>query len=80
MFLVNELNELQGYRLISMEITLFAYAVLMEGFGVKYWITHDPDLNLENTHSPQNFALFFFVTAIVIYGVGVIQYVLRYLV
>jgi len=79
LFLVNELNELQGYRLISMEFTLFAYAILMEGFGLKYWITHDPDLNLTENNSPRNFTLFFFVTTLVIYGVGVAQYAFAYI-
>jgi meckelin len=73
-FLINEFNELQLYRTINAEITLIAYAVIMEGFGLTYWVTHDPDLTTEDTDSPRNFVLFFFVTAIVIYGVGMVQY------
>lgn len=71
---MNELNELQTYRLISSEVTLIMYGLFMEGFGLKYWDSHDPDFNTTQTNSPRNFALFFFVTTIVIYGVGLAQY------
>ena len=74
MLLCNELNELQAYRLISSEFTLIMYALLMEGFGFKYMDSYDPDFDLNATNSPRNFALFFFVTTIVIYGLGIAQY------
>ena len=77
--MLNELNELQTYRLISSEFTLIAYGLLMEGFGLKYWDAYDPDFDVTSTNSPRNFALFFFVTTIVIYGIGVIQYAFAYL-
>lgn len=37
LFLVNELNELGSYRIISSNITLFLYALFMEGLGLRYW-------------------------------------------
>ena len=51
----------------------------MEGFGLKYWTTYDPDLNRHETNSPVNYTLFFFVTACLIYGIGIIQYALSYI-
>lgn len=74
MLLCNELNELQSYRLISSEFTLIMYGLLMEGFGLKYFDSYDPDFDRFATNSPRNFALFFFVTAVVIYGLGILQY------
>ena len=46
----------------------------MEGFGLKYFDSYDPDFNRDATNSPRNFALFFFVTAVVVYGLGIMQY------
>lgn len=77
-YLVNEFNELQTYRLIRTDVTLILYALFMEGFGFKHWITHDPDLNLFNTDSPKNYTLFFFVTTLLIFAIGILQYALSY--
>lgn len=77
--LMNELNEMQTYRLISSEFTLIMYGLFMQGYGLKYWDSHDPDLNVTQTNSPRNFALFFFVTTIVIYTIGLFQYALIHL-
>jgi len=52
----------------------------MEGFGWRYLSTHDPHLTTEHNNSPENYALKFFITAIVIYVIGTGQYVLRYLI
>ena len=46
MFLINEFHELQTYRFISCEMTLFIYALIMEGFGVTNWVNHDPNLTV----------------------------------
>jgi meckelin len=51
----------------------------MEGFGLKYWTSYSPDLIRTNEKSPLNYALFFFVTTFLIYVIGVIQYVIRFL-
>ena len=79
LFLVNELNELQTTKLINTELNFFLYGLLMEGVGLKYWITHDPDLNLSDNNSPENYVLFYFVTVSVIFGCGVIQYCFKML-
>jgi len=42
--LLNELNHLQTYKLIGTEFTLIVYGIVMEGFGLKYWINYTPDL------------------------------------
>lgn len=44
LFLVNELNEIGSYRLINSSISLFIYALVMEGFGIRYWTNEDPSL------------------------------------
>ena len=81
LFLLNEFNEMQTYRLINSELTLILYGLFMEGFGLKYLDSYDPyfnPLNSDSTNAPRHFALFFLVTTIVIYGIGVAQYALRY--
>lgn len=50
----------------------------MEGFGLKYWTSYDPDLNTYSTDSPQNYTLFFFVTACLIYAIGCLQYAVKH--
>lgn len=67
-------------KLISMEFTLLCYAFFMEGIGFRYFSTHDPDLSEVKVNSPENYVLNFFITALVMYIIGIIQYVLRYLV
>lgn len=65
--MINELNELQTYKLIRTDLTLIVYAIVMEGFGVKYWATYDAQLISNNSDSPSNYTLFFFVTTCLIY-------------
>ena len=72
LFLLNELNELQTYKLISTDFTLLMYALLMEGFGMKYWCSYSPTLEVHDYSSPQNYVLFFFVTTIIIFVVGAV--------
>lgn len=52
----------------------------MEGLGWKYLATYDPDLTTKNYNSPMNYPLHFFVTTVVIYAIGTIQYLLRYII
>jgi meckelin len=75
--LLNEFNELSSYRIISCELTLIIYAFVMEGIGLTNWVNHSPDLTITEERSPRNFALFFFVTTLVIYAIGILQYILR---
>ncbi|CDW85678.1 meckelin isoform 4 [Stylonychia lemnae] len=78
LFLLNEFNELQTTKLISMEFTLLCYAFFMEGVGWRYLSTHDPELRNTRANSPENYVLNFFVTAFMMYVIGIAQYVFRY--
>jgi meckelin len=80
LFLLNELNELQTYKLIQTDFTLIVYGIVMEGFGIKYWTSYAPDLVTVATNSPNNYTLFFFVTACLVYIIASIQYAFKYLV
>lgn len=57
---------------------MLTYAVMMEGFGMVYWTSHSPNLETKNYDSPLNYPLFFFVTTLIIYLTGILQYVFRY--
>jgi len=79
LFLLNELNHLQTYKLIGTEFTLIVYGIVMEGFGLKYWINYAPELVTVKTNSPNNYILFFFVTTLLMYIIASIQYAARYI-
>ena len=79
LFLINELNEIGRYRLISSNFTLFIYALLMEGIGMRYWTNEDPNLAVIKTNSKENWVIFFFVSTLIIYVIAGIQYGGRYL-
>lgn len=79
LFLLNELNELQSYKLINTDATLILYAVLMEGFGMTYWTSYSPNLEFSDYGSPVSYTLFFFVTTAIIYAIGVAQYAIRFI-
>jgi meckelin len=72
LLLLNEFNELQTEQLISMEFTLICYAFFMEGVGWRYLSSYDPNLTTTANKSPENYVLNFFVTAIVIYAIGIV--------
>lgn len=80
LFLLNELNDLQSYKLIRTDFTLIVYGIVMEGFGIKNWTSYAPDLVTVTTNSPNNYILFFFVTAFFIYIIASIQYAVQYIV
>lgn len=69
-FLMNEFCELQLSKLIGIEFTLLIYIFLFEGIGFKHWATHDPDVTYEDTNSPSNYVLRFFITACLFLIVG----------
>jgi len=79
LFLLNELSELQSYKLISTELNLILFALIMEGFGFSNLASNDPELELSENKSPQNYTMFFFVTVCVTFGTGLIQYGSRYI-
>lgn len=62
--------------MISCEIILIIYALIMEGIGLTNWVNLNPDLSVRKDSSPRNFAMFFFVTVLVIYGIGITLYLL----
>lgn len=80
LLLLNELNELQTYRIISTELTLIVYAFFMEGIGWRWTSTHNPNLEAKEHSSPENYVLAFFVTTMVMYAIGIVQYVGRYII
>jgi hypothetical protein len=43
----------------------------MEGFGVKYWTNYSHSIEYKDYDSPDNYTLFFFVTTLMIYAIGV---------
>jgi len=77
---VNELHELQMETIVNHEFTLLLYALIMEGVGVRFYSTHDPQLSTDQFDSPENYALKFFVTALLLIFISVGQYVLKYMV
>lgn len=63
MFIVNKWNELQVSRAVSIEATLFVLIFLLEGNGLKYHATAQPDFNdLDPMAAPIDPILRFFVS------------------
>jgi hypothetical protein len=54
-----------------MEFTLVCYAFFMEGLGWRYLSSYDPNLTTTSNDSPENYVLTFFITAVVIYVIGI---------
>ena len=52
----------------------------MEGLGWRYFSTHNPDFSVKPYQSPENYVLNFFVTTLVMYAIGIAQYVIKYLI
>jgi meckelin len=81
LFLLNEFNELQTAKLISIEFTLITFAFFMEGLGWRYTTTFAPTLDTSaSANSPENFVLNFFITAILMYIIGTAQYLFQYMI
>ena len=59
---------------------LILFLVIAEGFGYKYWSLMEIELNNKLSDSPASYPLNFFVITCIIFGIGVIQYFLTYLV
>lgn len=51
----------------------------MEGFGLKYWTSYSANLDRVSYESPENYPLFFFVTALIIYTIAIAQYAFRHI-
>ena len=69
---------MQTYRLIKTEFTFLLYTLVMEGFGLRYWTAHEPNLSRTADSSPTNFTLFFFVTTSLMFIIGIGQYAIAY--
>lgn len=57
------------------------YIFIMEGFGLKYYSTYDPDFDRTSNsvnNSPYNYVLQFFFTTIIMFAIGVAQYMAKY--
>lgn len=59
-FVVNELNELQMQRFVSIELTIIFYVFLQQGEGWQYWSNLDPSFVEEETYSPNSYILKYF--------------------
>jgi hypothetical protein len=44
----------------------------MEGIGWRWTSTHNPSLEAKEHSSPENYVLAFFVTAMVMYAIGIV--------
>jgi hypothetical protein len=44
----------------------------MEGIGWRWTSTHNPNLEAKEHSSPENYVLAFFVTAMVMYAIGIV--------
>lgn len=59
-FVVNEFNELQMSKYISIELTIIFYVFLMQGEGWQYWSNYDPNFTNYKTNSPNSYILYYF--------------------
>ena len=50
------------------------FLLFAEGFGYRWLCLNEPSLNTEFSDSPENPALKFFVTAMIIFGIGCVNY------
>ena len=50
----------------------------MEGVGWRYVSTQDPTYQHAPGQSPENYVINFFITAMVMYAIGIAQYIIRY--
>ena len=78
LFLVNELNEISNYKLINTNVSLLLYALFMEGVGLRWWTSEDPNLRNSKNNAEENWVVFFFVSTLVIYVISAVQYIIRY--
>ena len=79
LFVANELNELQSTRYVSIEFTLLFMLFFLVGLGWEQLATAQPNLEVseEDTSSPRNPVLRFFLTSFLILIIGYTQVVLK---
>lgn len=79
-FVMNEMNELQTYKVISVEVVLIWTSFFMVGQGWVYASQYQPTVNFNNTRSPESYVLAYFLFTLVIMVTGVTLYLLRYII
>jgi meckelin len=79
-FVMNEMNELQTFKVIHVEILLIWTLFLMSGEGWEFASQYQPEVDFGDTRSPESYVLMFFLFTIVIMVVGTTFYIIRYLV
>ena len=80
LFIVNELNELQSQRYISVEFTFFLFLFFLDGLGWDQLSNAEPNTNvgsLSTDNSPSNPVLHYFLTCALLLIIGYLQYVVR---
>ena len=80
LFIANELNELQSQKHINSETVLLLFLLITEGVGARFLSQMEPHLSNSSSETQQNYALNFFVITVVIFGIGVVDYVLQMIV
>lgn len=80
LFIVNELNELQALRYISIEFTLFLFVFFLDGLGWDELSRAQPNSDVGFTTSntsPRNPVLRYFLTCSLLLIIGYTQYVVK---
>jgi hypothetical protein len=79
-FVMNELNELQLFTVIHVEVLLIWTSFFMVGQEWQYAAQYQPEVSFENTRSPESYVLSFFLFTLIIMVTGVTLYLLRYMI
>ena len=75
--IANELDEMQLYRLISSNLTLFFFLFFYCGLGWEYFSAEEPGVNTWESKSLQNTYLKFFLISVLILSIGAVQYLIK---
>ena len=77
LLIANELNELQSKKHVKSETILLVFLLITEGFGFRYYSQMEPNLTRTKSQTPENYPLMFFVTTILIYTFGTLDYLFQ---
>ena len=80
LFIVNELNELQALRYVSIEFTLILFVFFLDGLGWNEMSTAQPNTNVGNSTtstSPKNPVLSYFLTSSLLLVIGYTQFLVK---
>jgi meckelin len=78
LFVINEFSELQTSKSINSETVLLVFLLIAEGFGLKYFATMEPDFSRNPSDSPTEYVLNFFVIFMIVFGIGIVNRALMY--